>query len=287
MTCIISPLSRSIGVPFTGKTGFGAFSHHVPNDGHCFVMMAPHVGLDDTCNLGKYSREGQTHSGTACGAAIGALVHCCSGKPLPSLLDNPDDYQMAYLMHRIEQRKDKILENSDMNSKQAALATETHCIAKEMLDKIVNVEFGSASSTLVILTGIQINMPKPFDDYFQPLNFYILDKQGRKIDLFEETFGPVGPAAPVLLDIVQLAITNSEEMQKEEADASKEQRPEAALVSQKSKKWEAVRSKVIEKKSQNTPVKVTTVSKPAAQTKQSKYYVFESWPEDDSDAMFC
>lgn len=253
-------------------------------------MMAPHVGLDDTCNLGKYSREGQTHSGTACGAAIGALVHCCSGKPLPSLLDNPDDYQMAYLMHRIAQRKDKILENSDMNSKQAALAMETHSIAKEMLDKIVNVEFGSATSTLVILTGIQINMPKPFDDYFQPLNFYILDKQGRKIDLFEETFGSTEPTAPVLLDIVQLAISTSEDKQKEQEP--KEQRPEREppVLTQRPRKWEAVRSKVIVKRkppNAKSKVKVTTISKPAARTNQSKYYMFESWPEDDSEAMFC
>ena len=29
------------GVPFTGKTGFGAYSGHVGQRGHCFVLQAP------------------------------------------------------------------------------------------------------------------------------------------------------------------------------------------------------------------------------------------------------
>ena len=29
------------GVPFTGKTGFGAYSGHVGEKGHCFVLQAP------------------------------------------------------------------------------------------------------------------------------------------------------------------------------------------------------------------------------------------------------
>lgn len=33
------------GIPFTGSTGFAAFAHHVPDDGHCFVLVAPHVSL--------------------------------------------------------------------------------------------------------------------------------------------------------------------------------------------------------------------------------------------------
>lgn len=193
LTCVVlrhDVILLLLGIPFAGKTGFGAYAHHVPNDGHCFVMMAPHVGLDNSCNLGKYSRDGQTCSGAACGAAVGAFNHCCSGKAIPSLHDSPDDYQMVYLMHRINQRKERILKNADNNSKQAALASETHDIAKELLDTIVNVDFGGPNSTLVVLTGVQINMPRPFDDFFQPLNFYILDKEGTKIDLFHETFGP-------------------------------------------------------------------------------------------------
>lgn len=69
------------GIPFTGKTGFTAYSHHIPDstyalavfdtgdsslptvsiaptDGNLFVLFAPHIGLCDSCHLGKYSRKG-------------------------------------------------------------------------------------------------------------------------------------------------------------------------------------------------------------------------------------
>lgn len=44
------------GIPFTGKVGFGAFSHHVPDgDGHCAILLAPHIGIDDRGKFGIYS----------------------------------------------------------------------------------------------------------------------------------------------------------------------------------------------------------------------------------------
>eukprot|EP01032_Pedospumella_encystans_P013319 gene13319-15341_t len=36
------------GIPFTGKTGFAAFSHHVPDDGNLFILFAPHIGISDS-----------------------------------------------------------------------------------------------------------------------------------------------------------------------------------------------------------------------------------------------
>ncbi len=32
------------GIPFTGKTGFRAYSHHMPDDGDLFLMYASHIG---------------------------------------------------------------------------------------------------------------------------------------------------------------------------------------------------------------------------------------------------
>ena len=184
------------GIPFTGKTGFSTFSDHVPDDGHCFVLMAPHVGLDDSSEFGKYSRAGQSGgAGIACSAAIGAFAHCCSNEPLPDLNEITDDYQMAFLTHQFDNRKEIILAaagTTDVNAMQSELAKQTHAIATDMLDNIVNANFGGEASTLVILTGIQINMPRPFNDYFQPLSFYIIDKEGHQHDLYEDTFGIAG-----------------------------------------------------------------------------------------------
>ena len=46
------------GIPFTGNTGWGAFSHHVPKDGNILIILAPHVGLADDGTVGKVHRHG-------------------------------------------------------------------------------------------------------------------------------------------------------------------------------------------------------------------------------------
>jgi len=51
-------LSGLAGLPFVGKAGWGAFSHHVPDDGNIVVLFAPHVGIDSFGNVGKIRREG-------------------------------------------------------------------------------------------------------------------------------------------------------------------------------------------------------------------------------------
>lgn len=178
------------GIPFTGKVGFGAFSHHVPEgDGHCAILLAPHIGIDENGRFGAYTRDGQTASGSCCGAAVGAYVHCRSGKPIPDLSVNPEFYQFNYIINQVHNRMDAIVGETEC-SKQASLARFMHEIGADLLSKCVNMEFGSDKSTLVVLTGIQINMPRPFCDFFLPIEFFIMKKDGGKEDVFEEAFGP-------------------------------------------------------------------------------------------------
>lgn len=54
----IFPLAGLAGMPFTGKTGWHAFSSHCPEDGNIVIMFAPHVGVDATGAVGKVLREG-------------------------------------------------------------------------------------------------------------------------------------------------------------------------------------------------------------------------------------
>ena len=54
----IFPLSGLAGIPFTGKTGWHAFSSHVPVDGNVVILFAPHVGVDSTGTVGKVLRKG-------------------------------------------------------------------------------------------------------------------------------------------------------------------------------------------------------------------------------------
>jgi hypothetical protein len=179
------------GIPFTGKTGFLAFSHHVPDGGNLIVFMAPHIGVNNEYSLGQFEREGRCDGNSACGAAIGALNICCS-KPAHKLPDlyspqNSSDYQMTYIISQVCQRIDVIKAKEDPNERQAELAVQCYDIAKNLLDEIVSTEFGTGK--LVIITGIQINMPRPMNDYFQPKEFYVLQRGKEKIDLFDETFG--------------------------------------------------------------------------------------------------
>merc|ERR1719401_1224618 len=73
------PLGGIGGAPFVGKTGFKAFSHHVPEGGHVLLLFGPHVAVSEAGEVGKYLREGQSSHSTACGACIGAY-HACAGR---------------------------------------------------------------------------------------------------------------------------------------------------------------------------------------------------------------
>ena len=179
------------GIPFTGKVGFGAFCHHVPeNNGHAAILLAPHIGMNEQGQLGCYVRKGQSHAGACCGAAVGAWQHCHAAKPVPDLAVEPESYQFNFIINQVAQHMPEITQAGTTESaQQAALAHVMHRMGSDMLKKCVHTDFGSDKSTLVVLTGIQINMPDPFSDFFLPLEFFIVKKDGTKEDVFEEAFG--------------------------------------------------------------------------------------------------
>lgn len=160
------------GIPFSGNTGFAAFSHHVPDDGNLFILFAPHIGCSEHNTLGHYTRRGQHRDGKACGAAIGALNHCldCDSKVKTP---RPFDLQMGYIISEVSKRIDVIKTKTNENERQALLVKQMFEISRAFLDEIVTLDFGTVHSNLVLLGGIQINMPGLLNDYFQPLVFEI------------------------------------------------------------------------------------------------------------------
>ena len=52
------PLAGLAGLPFTGKTGWAAFSSHLVEDGNIVILYAPHVGIDNDGIIGQVMREG-------------------------------------------------------------------------------------------------------------------------------------------------------------------------------------------------------------------------------------
>lgn len=194
------------GVPFSGKTGFKAFSSHVPDGGNLFILFAPHIGLSDSMVLGKFSRLGQESDGSACGAACGALSHCnncAAAGEIPKACDaaflgsNPDDYQMNTLIAEVNSKREGIMAKLTVNEQQAELARQIFEISKAKIDRIVDTDFGHGhgkKSKLILLGGIQINMPHPMPDHFEPLMFEIRSQGEETVDLLHKTFARVGEA---------------------------------------------------------------------------------------------
>mmetsp|Transcript_9313 Transcript_9313/g.17359 ORF Transcript_9313/g.17359 Transcript_9313/m.17359 type:complete len:705 (-) Transcript_9313:78-2192(-) len=178
------PLGGISGSPFVGTTGFGAFSHHVPDDGNIIIIFGPHVAVSAEGLIGKTLREGQHHLSTACGAVIGAYNACSAAYNSnwgEKIEYNPVDMQMGWIKSQIEAHLDLV---SAQPNPMAALAYQAYEMVKAKLEKIVNLEFGSGK--LVLIGGIQINMPYPFQEHFLPLSFQMRQKGKEPQDLLPD-----------------------------------------------------------------------------------------------------
>lgn len=189
------------GVPFCGRTGFSAFSHHIPDGGHAFLLFAPHVAIcTKTQKVGYYMREGQHHESTACGAAIAAYnyvkgtVDTAGARARSPCADMPlseEDYEMDYLKREVGKHVDEIMNSAEP---MVTLAYVTYDIVKSLTLKIINTDWmhhdedahfetegHDASHThrgskMVLLGGISVNLDDSMPDYFVPLMFECREK---------------------------------------------------------------------------------------------------------------
>jgi Limiting CO2-inducible proteins B/C beta carbonyic anhydrases len=99
------------GYPFVGKTGLGAFSHHVPEHGAALLFFGPHVGITDAGQVGRVVRPGQSAPSDCCGAAMAGLRKLEAGgityKPPCDFA--VDDYQQEMLEQLLLKSADEIL----------------------------------------------------------------------------------------------------------------------------------------------------------------------------------
>merc|ERR1719330_2022661 len=86
------------GVPFVGKTGFAAFSHHVPDDGHVVIVFGPHIGISPDGEPGKVLRAGQAELSTACGALTACYAQCTGGTTMRS---DKRDIEQSWLREKL------------------------------------------------------------------------------------------------------------------------------------------------------------------------------------------
>lgn len=98
------------GYPFVGRTGIGAFSHHLPDGGAAMMFVGPHVGITQAGQVGMVMRPGQAKATTCCGAAAEGLRKLEAGeiKPKEPREYVLDDFQQETLEQMILRHKAEI-----------------------------------------------------------------------------------------------------------------------------------------------------------------------------------
>mmetsp|Transcript_80117 Transcript_80117/g.235650 ORF Transcript_80117/g.235650 Transcript_80117/m.235650 type:complete len:325 (+) Transcript_80117:70-1044(+) len=163
------------GAPCVGKTGFGAFAAHVPDSGHVVLLFGPHIGFTPNGEPGKFLRTGQAKDSTSCGAAIAALGQVTSGQKFSF---DAKDLEQGWLREKLRPHCGEVAASA---KQMVELAMKTYKVVEEEVFNIVNTNFGEGN--LVLIGGIQINMPYPSPGFWLPLHFSIRSKTMTPKDL--------------------------------------------------------------------------------------------------------
>lgn len=192
------------GLPFAGKSGFGAFLHHVPDSGKILVLFAPHVGIDENGRVGALQRDGQATVSSACGAAVGAykaLQKKRSAAPDPLLVldavkDELFDPQLEKIVEFLAPRLDGIDDSEDSI---AFVTYQMYAIVRELVLACIlqTPDLFDNASEVAVVGGIMINR-RLGGDFFQPLSFESCRKGEPAADLFEQAFGKRPDLVPIL-----------------------------------------------------------------------------------------
>ena len=177
------------GVPFVGRAGFGAMSHHVPEGGKMVIVFAPHVGIVDDGTIGKIKRDNQAEVTTACGAAVGAFKALMKEKSADPALES--DYFDAQINYIVAKLRSRIGEAADAPDVQAFVAYQMYDLVRQLFVEELTTTGGffDYGEEVTVIGGIQINRANG-GDCFMPLMMQSRTKEdGSVVDLFQETFG--------------------------------------------------------------------------------------------------
>ena len=122
-----------------------------------YLSSSGHMSLSEEGEIGKYLRKGQHQHSAACGAVIGAYQAALTSCDATAASDFDDaDMQMAWIKRQLAPHVKRIQQKENS---MAALAKQAFELVKKQVLKVVNNDFGEGY--LVLLGGIQINMPRP------------------------------------------------------------------------------------------------------------------------------
>lgn len=194
------------GVPFVGKSGFGAFLSHVPVKGKVVILYGPHVGISNEGVVGKVERVGQSSPSGTCGAAVGAYKAIKAGGR--GTVNDNFDYQEEFIIDELTPKLQTLLEQQknsgavngfvNANTAIAAVTCNMFDIVNDVMETQVEAAlekpgFWDKVSEVVLLGGIVVNRGHGAglvggDDYFQPLQFKAINKNG-EVDMWDQVFG--------------------------------------------------------------------------------------------------
>ena len=140
------------GFPFTGKSGFSAYSDHVPDDGNLFILYASHMGINDSGKIGKIRRSGMKNETNCCGSTITSYENVINN--ISKLHDNNLDYQQLYVQSVIDQHKAQL---SIIEKPEVFLS---HLIFEKIDEYLRKIIDRSYDGDIYLLGGIQLTTGK-------------------------------------------------------------------------------------------------------------------------------
>ncbi len=150
------------GIPFSGKTGFRAFSSHIPDDGGAIIVYGPHIGISKEGIAGEILREGQSAHSTCCGSLIAGLQNVKDGNVL---MISHDDYQQGQVNKLLIENYEEIKESDSQIKKVTEIAFNQ--IKRELTDIVSACLENLRDSPVLLIGGIVINTDVEQEDYFE------------------------------------------------------------------------------------------------------------------------
>lgn len=187
------------GFPWAGQTGFAAMAHHIPEDGHCVLVYGPHVGITHDAVIGKVERAGIAHPDTCCGSAVAAsnwVEEITSGEALITTnLQQFTDFQQGAVQQMMLPHCRRLDDAGDDRMKELPYAM--YDSQDLLMRKITEAGAGSTRNGLILLGGVQINTGPTTPDYFHPLRFCFMNRDG---DIVENMIPALYSRVGVTLD---------------------------------------------------------------------------------------
>eukprot|EP00980_Cylindrotheca_fusiformis_P009646 scaffold2134_cov93-Cylindrotheca_fusiformis.AAC.8 len=187
------------GFPWAGQTGFAAMAHHIPDheqeDSHCLLVYGPHVGITQEGIIGKVERAGIGHPDTCCGSAVAAsrwVEQITNGEALITTnLQEFTDFQQGAVQQMMLPHCRRLDDAGEDRMKHLPYAM--YDSQDLLMRKITERGAASTRNGLVLLGGVQINTGPTTPDYFHPLRFCFMNRDGDIVeDYIPELYNRIG-----------------------------------------------------------------------------------------------